>query len=282
MRYRFARALATRINALAFDPSPLFRTTSPRGTRPHLMTNPRILVLIPARMAATRLPGKPLLAMAGLPMIVHVLRRAEAAGIGRVAVATDTAEIAAAVKAHGGEAVMTRADHPSGSDRIFEALGSLDPGREAEGVVNLQGDFPTISPDNIRDVLAPLEDPAVDIATLAAEIHTEEEALNPNVVKAVGSPIGERRMRALYFTRATAPWGNGPRYHHIGLYAYRRRALERFVALPPSALELREKLEQLRAIEAGMRIDVTIVDTVPRGVDTPADLETARQILAKA
>jgi 3-deoxy-manno-octulosonate cytidylyltransferase (CMP-KDO synthetase) len=246
------------------------------------MTNPRILVLIPARMAATRLPGKPLLEMAGLPMIVHVLRRAEAAGIGRVAVATDTAEIAAAVKAHGGEAVMTRADHPSGSDRIFEALGSLDPGGKAEIVVNLQGDFPTISPDNIRDVLAPLADPAVDIATLAAEIHTEEEALNPNVVKAVGSAIGPRRLRALYFTRATAPHGKGPRYHHIGLYAYRREVLERFVRLPPSPLEQQEKLEQLRALEAGMRIDIGIVDTVPRGVDTPADLEATRQILAKS
>jgi len=244
------------------------------------MPEPRTLVLIPARMAATRLPGKPLLDLAGLPMIVHVLRRAEAARIGRVAVATDTPEIASIVAAHGGEAVMTRADHPSGSDRIHEALGKLDPGGETEIVINLQGDFPTISPDNIRDVLGPLSDPAVDIATLAAEIHTDEESLNPNVVKAVGSPIGPRRLRALYFTRATAPWGDGPRYHHIGLYAYRRAALERFVKLPPSPLERQEKLEQLRAIEAGMRIDITIVDTVPRGVDTPADLETTRQLLA--
>jgi 3-deoxy-manno-octulosonate cytidylyltransferase (CMP-KDO synthetase) len=245
------------------------------------MTETRILVLIPARMAASRLPGKPLLDIAGLPMIVHVLRRAEAAKIGRVAVATDTPEIAAAVTSHGGEAVMTRADHPSGSDRIYEALGTLDPRGEAEIVVNLQGDFPTILPDNIKSVLTPLADPAVDIATLAAEIHTEEESTNPNVVKMVGSPLGAGRMRALYFTRATAPWGDGPRYHHIGLYAYRRAALERFVALPPSALELQEKLEQLRAIEAGMRIDASIVATVPRGVDTPADLETTRQILAK-
>ncbi len=243
------------------------------------MTETRTLVLIPARMAASRLPGKALLDIAGLPMIVHVLRRAEAAKIGRVAVATDTAEIAAAVRANGGEAVMTRADHPSGSDRIFEALQTLDPQGKAEIVVNLQGDFPTILPDNIRDVLAPLNDPAVDIATLAAEIHSEEEALNPNVVKAVGSPIGGRRLRALYFTRATAPTGDGPRYHHIGLYAYRRGALQRFVRLPPSPLEKQEKLEQLRALEAGMRIDVTIVDTVPRGVDTPADLETARRML---
>jgi 3-deoxy-manno-octulosonate cytidylyltransferase (CMP-KDO synthetase) len=246
------------------------------------MTEPRNLVLIPARMAAARLPGKPLLDIAGVPMIVHVLRRAKEADIGRVAVATDTPEIADAVRAHGGEAVMTRPDHPSGSDRIFEALERLDPGREAEIVINLQGDFPTIAPDNIRDVLPPLNDAAVDIATLAAEIHTAEEATNPNVVKAVGSPIGGRRLRALYFTRATAPHGEGPRYHHIGLYAYRRAALERFVRLPPSPLERQEKLEQLRALEAGMRIDVTIVDTVPRGVDTPADLETARRHLSKS
>jgi 3-deoxy-manno-octulosonate cytidylyltransferase (CMP-KDO synthetase) len=246
------------------------------------MLDPRTLVLIPARMAATRLPGKPLLDIAGLPMIVHVLRSAEAAGIGRVAVATDTSDVAEVVRSHGGKAVMTRADHPSGSDRIYEALCKLDPGREAEIVVNLQGDFPTIRPENIASVLGPLADPAVDIATLAAEIHSEEEATNPNVVKAVGSKIGPGRLRALYFTRATAPWGEGPRYHHIGLYAYRRAALERFVSLPPSALEQQEKLEQLRALEAGMRIDVTIVATVPRGVDTPADLETARQILAKA
>jgi 3-deoxy-manno-octulosonate cytidylyltransferase (CMP-KDO synthetase) len=244
------------------------------------MTETRNLVLIPARMAATRLPGKPLLDIGGLPMIVHVLRRAEEAQIGRVAVATDTPEIASAVRAHGGEVVMTRPDHPSGSDRIFEALKQLDPQGQTEIVVNLQGDFPTISPGNIRDVLPPLADLAVDIATLAAQIHTDEEATNPNVVKAVGSPIGPRRLRALYFTRATAPTGDGPRYHHIGLYAYRRAALERFVSLPPSALEQQEKLEQLRALEAGMRIDVMIVDTVPRGVDTPADLETARRLLA--
>jgi len=243
------------------------------------MTETRTLVLIPARMAATRLPGKPLLDIGGLPMIVHVLRRAEEARIGRVAVATDTPEIAAAVQSHGGEAVMTRPDHPSGSDRIYEALKHLDPEGRTEIVVNLQGDFPTISPENIRAVLPPLADPAVDISTLASEIHTEEEDLAPSVVKAVGSPIGPRRLRALYFTRATAPWGDGPRYHHIGLYAYRRAALERFVALPPSPLEQQEKLEQLRAMEAGMRIDVTIVDTVPRGVDTPDDLETARRLL---
>jgi 3-deoxy-manno-octulosonate cytidylyltransferase (CMP-KDO synthetase) len=246
------------------------------------MTENRTLVLIPARMAATRLPGKPLLDIAGLPMIVHVLRRAEEARIGRVAVATDALEIAEVVMAHGGEAVMTHADHPSGSDRIYEALGRLDPEGRTDIVVNLQGDFPTIRTDNIAAVLGPLTDPAVDIATLAAEIHFEEESANPNVVKVVGSPLGNDRLRALYFTRATAPHGEGRRYHHIGLYAYRRAALERFVALPPSALERQEKLEQLRALEAGMRIDVTVVDTVPRGVDTPPDLETARRALAKS
>jgi 3-deoxy-manno-octulosonate cytidylyltransferase (CMP-KDO synthetase) len=245
------------------------------------MPETRTLVLIPARMAATRLPGKPLLDIAGLPMIVHVLRSAEAAQIGRVAVATDTPEIAAVVRSHGGEAVLTHADHPSGSDRVYEALGKLDPEGRTEIVVNLQGDFPTIRPDNIRSVLGPLADPAVDIATLAAEIHIEEESTNPNVVKVIGSTVSAGRMRALYFTRATAPWGDGPRYHHIGLYAYRRAALTHFVGLAPSTLERREKLEQLRAIEAGMRIDVTVVETVPRGVDTPADLETARRMLAK-
>src|SRR6202045_444199 len=242
------------------------------------MPEPRTLVLIHARMAAIRLPGKPLLDLAGLPMIVHVLRRAVAANIGRVAVATDTPEIAAVVTSHGGEAVMTRPDHPSGSDRIYEALCKLDPAREAEIVVNLQGDFPTILPDNIRSVLGPLADTEVDIATLAAEIHTEEESTAPSVVKAVGSFVSAGRMRALYFTRATAPYGDGPRYHHIGLYAYRRTALERFVSLPPSTLEQQEKLEQLRALEAGMRIDITIVDTVPRGVDTPADPATTPRI----
>jgi 3-deoxy-manno-octulosonate cytidylyltransferase (CMP-KDO synthetase) len=246
------------------------------------MIERRTLVLIPSRMASTRLPGKPLMDIEGLPMIVHVLRRAEAARIGRVAVATDTPEIAASVTSHGGEAIMTRSDHPSGSDRIYEALGKIDPGGEAEIIINLQGDFPTILPDNISGVLAPLADPAVDIATLASQIHTEEEDTAPSVVKVVGSRVGAARLRALYFTRATAPWGEGPRYHHIGLYAYRRAALEQFVSLPPSPLEQQEKLEQLRALEAGMRIDVTIVDHVPRGVDTPADLETARQILAKA
>lgn len=248
--------------------------------QPVQMASTSTLVLIPARMASTRLPGKPLADIAGVPMIVQVLRRAEEAKIGRAVVATDTVQIAEAVRAHGGEAVMTRADHPSGSDRIFEALEQLDPAGKVDVVVNLQGDFPTVLPVQIQAVMEPLGDATVDIATLAAPIHTEEEDLNPNVVKVIGSSISARRMRALYFTRATAPTGEGPRYHHIGIYAYRRQALARFVVLPPSPLEVREKLEQLRAIEAGMRIDVTVVDQVPRGVDTPPDLETARRMLS--
>src|SRR5258708_4919937 len=209
------------------------------------MTNPRTLVLIPTRMAATRLPGKPLLDIAGLPMIVHVLRRAEAANIGRVAIATDTPEIAAAVTSHGGKAVMTSADHPSGSDRIFEALGKLDPSGQIEIVINLQGDFPTISPDNIRDVLGPLSDPAVEIATLAAEIHTEEESNNPNVVKAIGSRISERRLHALDFSRAAPPRGGGPRHHHCRCYSEPRKAPQRLASLPPSPPELQGKPEQV-------------------------------------
>jgi len=240
------------------------------------------LILIPARMAATRLPGKPLADIAGLPMIVHVLRRAQAAAVGPVVVATDSPEIEAAVQKAGGRAVMTRADHASGSDRVFEALGIADPAGRAKKVVNVQGDLPTLAPADIAAAVALLADEAVDIGTVAAEIARAEERDDPSVVRVVGSPVGQGRLRALYFTRATAPTGDGPRYHHIGLYAYRRAALERFVKLPPSPLEKQERLEQLRALEAGMRIDITVVDTVPRGVDTPADLETARRILAKA
>ena len=238
-----------------------------------------VLVLIPARMASHRLPGKPLADIAGLPMIVHVLRRAEAAAVGPVVVATDSEVIAAAVEKAGGRAVMTRADHVSGSDRIFEALGML--GSTARLVVNVQGDLPTLEPQALRAALAPLKDPEVDIATIAAAIREAAERTNPNVVKVVGSPISPGRLRALYFTRATAPHGEGPLYHHIGLYAYRRAALERFVNLAPSWLERREKLEQLRALEAGMRIDVAIVDTVPLGVDTAEDLERARALLGR-
>ncbi|MCJ8149349.1 3-deoxy-manno-octulosonate cytidylyltransferase [Shinella sedimenti] len=238
------------------------------------------LVLIPARMASTRLPGKPLADIAGLPMIVQVARRAAAADVGRVVVAVDHQDVFDAVVAAGFEAVMTRGDHQSGSDRIHEALTVCDPERRADIVINVQGDLPTIDPDTIRAALRPLENASTDIATLTTEIRDEHEKTNPNVVKVVGSPIAESRLRALYFTRATAPHGTGPLFHHIGLYAYRRKALEAFVALKPSTLEKRESLEQLRALEAGMRIDVEIVDTVPLGVDTPADLEKARAMLA--
>jgi 3-deoxy-manno-octulosonate cytidylyltransferase (CMP-KDO synthetase) len=237
------------------------------------------LILIPARMASSRLPGKPLADIAGEPMIVHVLRRAQAAGIGPVAIATDSEAIAACVEKAGGRAVMTRADHVSGSDRIFEALQIVDQAGRADIVVNLQGDLPTLAPADIAAAPLPLSDPAVDIATLAAEITDARERADPNVVKVVGSAVAPRRLRALYFTRAQAPSGDGPLYHHIGIYAYRRAALARFVALPASALEQRERLEQLRALEAGMRIDVTVVDAVPLGVDTPADLERARALI---
>lgn len=240
-----------------------------------------VLILIPARMAATRLPGKPLADINGAPMIVHVARRAAESGIGRVVVATDSREIADAVAIAGFEFAMTRADHQTGSDRIFEALAQVDPDRQVTVVVNVQGDIPTIDPAAIRAALAPLDNPDVDIATLGVEIVRDEEKTNPNVVKIVGTPINGDRLRALYFTRATAPYGEGPLYHHVGLYAYRRTALERFVSLAPSPLEKREKLEQLRALEAGMRIDVALVDTVPLGVDTPEDLERARQMLPR-
>jgi 3-deoxy-manno-octulosonate cytidylyltransferase (CMP-KDO synthetase) len=238
------------------------------------------LILIPARLQASRLPGKPLADIHGEAMIVHVWRRAMEAGAGRVVVATDDPDIKAAVEAAGGEAVMTRADHQSGSDRIFEALTIIDPAHEIDKIVNLQGDLPTLDPKLVAACLQPLDDPDVDIATLGVEITDDEERTNPNVVKIVGSPLTETRLRALYFTRATAPYGDGPHYHHIGIYAYRRAALARFVELSPSALEQREKLEQLRALESDMRIDVTLVDTLPLGVDTPADLDRARQLLA--
>lgn len=238
------------------------------------------LILIPARMASTRLPGKPLADIAGKPMIVHVAARAAEAGLGRVAVATDTEAVAQAVRAHGFEAVMTRADHQSGSDRIFEALTALDPKGEVETVVNVQGDLPTIDPAIVGASIIPLADRSVDIATLCAPIVRPEEMSDPNVVKLVGVDVGPLRMRALYFTRAQAPWGEGPLFHHIGLYAYRRTALRRFVGLPQGRLEAREKLEQLRALEAGMRIDAMIVDDTPLGVDTPHDLERARAVLS--
>ncbi|MBW6423626.1 3-deoxy-manno-octulosonate cytidylyltransferase [Rhizobium sp. XQZ8] len=240
----------------------------------------RTLVLIPARMASTRLPGKPLADIGGLPMIVQVAKRAEEAEVGRIIVAVDDQDVYDAVKAAGYDVIMTRVDHQSGSDRIYEAVQKADPDARMEYIVNVQGDLPTIEPEAVLASLRPLQENAsTDIGTLTVEITDEHEKTNPNVVKIVASPISASRMRALYFTRTTAPYGNGPLYHHIGLYAYRRAALEKFVSLGPSPLEKRESLEQLRALEAGMRIDVEIVDSVPLGVDTPADLEKARAIL---
>ena len=241
------------------------------------MTKP--VVIIPARMGSSRLPGKPLAEIAGAPMIAHVWRRACEANVGPVAVATDSPAIVAAIEALGGRAILTDEAHASGSDRIFEALCAMDPRQSFDAIVNMQGDLPTLAPEFLRAALAPLADPAVDIATLAAEIVRPQERADPNVVKLVGTPVARDRLRALYFTRAAAPWGDGPLFHHIGLYAWRRDALARFVALAPSTLERRERLEQLRALEAGMRIDAILVDAVPLGVDTPEDLERARALI---
>lgn len=236
------------------------------------------IILIPARMASSRLPGKPLVDIAGEPMIVHVLRRAQAAKIGETVVATDSEAVVAAVEKAKGRAIMTRADHASGSDRIYEALAALDPERRIGTVVNVQGDLPTIDPTDIRAALGPLSDPQVDIATIAAVIADPADRTNPNVVKVSGSTVSPGRFRGTTFTRADAT-GSGPHYHHIGLYAYRRAALERFVKLPPSANEQRDRLEQLRALDAGMRIDVAVVKSVPLGVDTPEELAKARALL---
>lgn len=247
------------------------------------MSKPRNpIVMIPARLASTRLPNKPLADIAGMPMIVQVSARAEESGVPSLAVATGDQAIFEVMQKERPRipVQLTDPDLPSGTDRICAALKILDPDRKHDVVINLQGDLPTIDPKLITAVLEPLADPAVEIATIAAVIREESERNDPNVVKvAAAFAPGRRIARALYFSRATIPSGEGDHYHHIGLYAYRREALERFVALPPGLLERREKLEQLRALEAGMRIDVGLVDTVPLGVDTPADLERARAIL---
>ncbi len=240
------------------------------------------IIIVPARLASTRLPGKPLADIHGKPMIVHVMDRAAEANCGPVLCAAAEAEIARVVAAAGYPVQLTDPDHPSGSDRIWEALSRDDPVGAHDVIVNLQGDLPTLDPALVKSVVQPLADPDVDIATLVCEITEQDERSNPNVVKCVTAfAAGHNTARALYFTRATAPSGEGPLWHHIGIYAYRREALQRFVALPPGILEQREKLEQLRALEAGMRIDAVRVDTVPLGVDTPADLERARRILLR-
>lgn len=232
-------------------------------------------------MEATRLPGKPLAMIGDAPMIVQVYRRAREAGIGPVVVATDSEAIVEAVRAAGGDAVMTRKSHPSGSDRIAEAAGIIDPVQRHDVIVGVQGDFPTIRPQTIARAIEPLADPAVDIATLAFAITRDDERTHPDIVKAIGTTVAPGRLRALYFTRATAPYGDGPLLHHVGLYAYRRPALARFISLPPSPLEKREKLEQLRALEAGLRIDIALVEgDEPFGVDNPESLERARALLS--
>ncbi len=239
------------------------------------------LLLIPARMASTRLPDKPLADIAGVPMIVRVWRQAVAAELGPVVVAAGETAIVAAIEAAGGRAVLTDPHLPSGSDRIWAALQAMDHKASHDVVVNLQGDLPALDPAQIKTVVASQKHSGADIATLAAPIDNEADRTNPAVVKAVVAwDASERLGRALYFTRATAPTGEGALYHHVGLYAYRRAALESFVALPPSPLEKREKLEQLRALEAGMSIAVARVDEAPLSVDTPADLERARKILS--
>lgn len=242
---------------------------------------PSALVVVPARMASTRLPGKPLADICGAPMIVHVWRRAIEAGVGPVVVACAEKEIADAVTGAGGRAVLTNPDHPSGSDRIYEALQAVDGEGSFEVVVNMQGDLPTLDPSLLRAAIKPLTtSQAVDIGTLVAPITDPAERDDTNVVKvAVGFATGADVGRALYFSRSPIPWGDGPHYHHIGLYAYRRTALNRFVQLPPGLLERRERLEQLRALEHGMRIDATLVDTVPLGVDTQTELDRARHLL---
>jgi 3-deoxy-manno-octulosonate cytidylyltransferase (CMP-KDO synthetase) len=248
------------------------------------------LVVIPSRLAATRLPGKPRADIHGEPMIVHVWRRAMEAAIGPVVVACGDAEIADAIERAGGTAILTDPDLPTGSDRVHEAVRRLDPERRHDVIVNVQGDLPTVEPAVVRAVLTPFVvpgvGPGVDITTLGCVIRIEDERYAPSVVKAVAPFAPDAKpgaiARALYFTRVTAPGGAGEHYHHIGLYAFRRAALERYVALPPGILEQRERLEQLRALEAGMRIDVVLVDTVPLGIDTPADLARAREMLAPA
>lgn len=229
------------------------------------------IILIPARMASTRLPDKPMADIGGKPMIVHVWERAVRSGIGEVVVACDNPLIQNAIEKAGGKAVLTNPDLPSGSDRIWAALKELNSNYDV--VVNVQGDMPTIDPSIIKQAVSLLENDTVDIATLASVIRDEKEIHDPAVVKVAIAASG----KALYFSRAPIPHGEGEYFHHIGIYAYQRSALEKFVSLLPSPLEKREKLEQLRALEAGMRIDVAVIDTVPLGVDTPETLKKARK-----
>lgn len=237
------------------------------------------IIIIPARLASSRLPNKPLAEIGGVPMIVQVMKRGLEAAIAPVIVACDSDAIKAAVEAAGGTAILTEPTLPSGSDRIYAALEAHDPEGKHDIILNLQGDLPTLAPALLHQLLALLTASGADISTLAAPITDETEHDNPNVVKAIFAHAEAGQGRALYFTRATAPHHVGTRYHHIGLYGYTRAALATFVSLPPSALETRERLEQLRALEAGMHIEVGVADTVPLGVDTPEDLAQARRLL---
>ncbi len=240
------------------------------------------IVVIPVRMAATRLPGKPLAEISGRPMVLHVLDRAREAAIGPVVVACAEAELAAVVERAGGRAVLTDPGLPSGSDRVHAALAVADPARRRDVVVNLQGDLPTIAPADIARALLPLADMSFDLATLVAPVESEAEARSPAVVKAACAfAAGAETTSVPYFSRAAVPWGEGPLWHHVGIYAWRRAALDRFVATPPSRLETREKLEQLRAIEAGMRIGAARIGAAPFGIDTPDDLARVRQAFAR-
>lgn len=244
------------------------------------LSNP--LLLIPARMQAARLPGKPMADIAGSPMIVHVWKRATEARLGRVVVAAAEQVIVDAIKAAGGEAVLTDADLPTGSDRIYQALTKLDPEQKHDAIINVQGDVPTLESKYIRTAYETLQNSNADIATLITPITNEADIAASQIVKAIVElPEGATTGRAHYFTRVPAPWGNGPHYCHVGLYAYRRNALEAFVKAPRSTLEKREGLEQLRALAIGLRIDASIVDTLPLGVDTPEDLEKARHVLGR-
>ncbi len=241
------------------------------------------IVVIPARMASTRLPGKPLADINGRPMILHMLDRGRQADIGPVAVACGDPEIAEAVRAAGGRAVLTDPNLPSGSDRVHAALAELDPDRRHDVIVNLQGDFPTLDPEGLRLVVTPLHDPNVDIGTLVVPIRDETESATASFVKAACAfAPGQTIAPALYFSRQAIPWGPGPRWHHVGIYAYRRAVLDRYVSLPPSLLEHRESLEQLRALENGMRIACVRMEHGPFGVDTAEDLERARALLARS
>ena len=240
------------------------------------------IVVIPARMASVRLPGKPMADICGLPMIVQVWKRAVEANVGKVLVAVAENEIAEVIRSHGGDAIATDPALPSGSDRIAAALKLRDIHEKFEYVVNLQGDLPTIDPLAVRRCLAGLTNASVDIATIAARIDNETDVQNPNVVKAIAPLSNEREVAyARDFVREVGPEHEAPFWHHIGVYAYRRQALERFVGLPVSTREARRKLEQMRALDNDMRMAVVRVDSVPLGVDAPADLEAARVILRK-